>query len=355
MSPDQIQAWTIARLRGDDSMPLLYGGKEEEFPHEAIAAALGLEQETLTPEKRSAIIKGLRTIRRAVQEEFIDDAISDDSVIALARRWAEVVDRAQPPELANDARSLLDDALRAKPMSQSALPYLAAAAGRYAADPTADARLWHNLLELPETAALAFRKCLTIDSTDELAQHWIELYKKRLEEGWSTNMRLLTAALLEQSKDLDALQSATVRLIRKSHLAAKIQADLTSSRNPSIKCFVQRLGLRGAIDEAFRAFLADILPERFSLASEFADYSDYSTYVSEQYGKSTFNYWASILPDSYILGTQSSYRANPPFKQTDRFAHHRSVEPKASLHDTWRDRHRTPISEAESELILMED
>ena len=222
-------------------MPMVYNGKEVEHPHEAVAAALSIEGEPLMPEKRAAIISAMKEIRQTVQESFLEKTPTPDQ-LELGKRWAQVVDRSRPAELAGDAEFLLHACLYAVPVTQSVLAYIAAAASLYGTDcGLTSPRLWMQLLDFRETAALAFRRLLNTVDFNEAAQYWIELFKKKLAEDWPTNMRLLTVNLIKKAPSPEEAVRVLSGLLKDTDFAEKAKEELALSNNAEVQALVNIL------------------------------------------------------------------------------------------------------------------
>ena len=240
---EEIKAWSLKRLHGEDISSMIYYGKEAEKPHEAVAAAFVLPLEMLTPDKRSAIVDSMRNVRRELEDSFLDSTeITVDK--NLCDRWSEVIDLARPPELQKEARFLLRAAQEALPKTRSLLPALAAAATAYADKAELDSTLWRGLLRIPETAALAFQRLLRIESFEELADVWLELFRKRCNDGWPTNMRLLTLNLLNKATRRDEAIKHISKLLSRDSIATGAKAELESSSNTDLQNIAQNINLR---------------------------------------------------------------------------------------------------------------
>ncbi len=229
--PDDLKNWVLLRLSGEDSMPMLYQGKEVEHPHEAVAALFELGSEVLTLEKRKAVIGCLKEVRRSVSEALIEGNPTSNQV-EQARHWAEVVELAKPRELRNDARSFLDACMLAP--DSAALPSLAAAATAFAEPNGHDILFWNKLLENRNTAALAFRRLLSVEPFEQAAHYWVILFRNRVKERWPTNMRLLTAALLNKAPSDSNSASVLARLIDKAGLSMEVEEELKPSKDAKV-------------------------------------------------------------------------------------------------------------------------
>lgn len=261
---EEITAWSLKRLHGEDMSSMIYYGKETEKPNEAVAAAFVLPLETLTPDKRMAVLKSMRDVRRELEDAFLDSAEITDHK-NLCDRWSEVVDWARPPELQKEARFLLHAAQEALPKTRSLLPALAAAATAYAEKAELDSTLWRGLLRFPETAALAFQRLLRIESFEELVDIWLELFRKRCNDGWPTNMRLLTLNLLNKAaRRNDAIEHLS-KLLSKDSIAMSAKGELERSSNADLQNIAQNINVR---DLCFDRLLTIVLS---SMADNFDD------------------------------------------------------------------------------------
>lgn len=232
---EEITAWSLKRLHGEDMSSMIYYGKETEKPHEAVAAAFVLPSETLTPDKRIAIVKSMRDVRRELEESFLDFADNIDNK-DLCDRWSEVIDLARPPELHREARFLLRAAQEALPKTRNLLPALAAAATAYDDKAESDSTLWRGLLRFPETAALAFQRLLCTEPFEEMAKLWLELFRKRVDNDWPANMRILTLSLLKKAPEREqAIQILSKHLSRES-IAPRAKEELGLSNNADLRC-----------------------------------------------------------------------------------------------------------------------
>ena len=230
-SPADLKQWVLCRLRGEDSMPMVYQGKEVEHPHEAVAVLFGLSNEVLTLEKRRAIVAGLKEIRRFVSDACVDGTLTLQQV-EQARNWAEVVELAKPEELRNDARLFLD-AFMLVPNS-AALPALAAAATAFVESGSYGGLFWNKLLENRNTAALAFRRLLDIEPFEQAAQHWVKLLEKQVKEAWPTNVRMLVAALLNKAPFASNPELILAELIGRAGLNKEAERELKPSKNEKV-------------------------------------------------------------------------------------------------------------------------
>lgn len=232
---NELRAWADLRMSGQDTFPMLYAGKEVERPHEAVAAALGIPHETLTSEKRTAILAALRDIRKKLEDTFLGNG-DPSTEKERCDRWAEVVDLARPPELQKEARFLLRAAQEALPQTRSLLPALAAAATAYEERAEVDSALWKGLLQFPETAALAFQRLLRTESFEDIASVWLELFKKKVNEHWPANMRVLTASLLgKKARQKENAVQHLAELLSREGFADAACAELKLSRNADLK------------------------------------------------------------------------------------------------------------------------
>lgn len=231
---EEITAWSLKRLHGEDMSSMIYYGKETEKPHEAVAAAFVLPSETLTPDKRAAIVKSMRDVRRELEESFLDSTDIKDNK-DLCDRWSEVIDLARPPELQREARFLLRAAQEALPKTRNLLPALAAAATAYDDKAGSDSTLWRGLLRFPETAALAFQRLLCTEPFEEMAKLWLELFRKRVDNDWPANMRILTLSLLKKAPEREqAIQILSKHLSRES-IAPRAKEELGLSSNADLR------------------------------------------------------------------------------------------------------------------------
>ncbi|MDB6140558.1 MAG: hypothetical protein JWO94_3630 [Verrucomicrobiaceae bacterium] len=237
----EVKTWALNRLQGVDAMPMVYNGKEIEHPHEAVAAALGLAGDPLTPEKRAAILDAMGEIRQTVSTGFLRKAASPGQ-LELGKRWAEVVDRAKPAELAGEAESLLHACLYGRPLTQAVLPSVAAAASSYGSEcALISPQLWTQLLDIRETAALAFRKLLKTTGFNEAARLWIRLFENKLAGDWPTNMRVLTVPLIKKASSPEEALEVLSAQLKDKPFAAKAKEELASSGNALVQALVKRL------------------------------------------------------------------------------------------------------------------
>ena len=237
----ELKTWAGNRLRGVDVMPMVYNGKEVEYPHEAVAAALSIDGEPITPEKRAAIIEAMVEIRQSISTGFLRKAASPDQ-LELGKHWANVIDRARPVELAGEAESFLHACLYDRPQTQSILPYVAAAAASYGTDCVLTShQLWAQLMDIPETAALAFRKLLSTTDFNEAAKLWIKLFENKLAGNWPTNMRLLTVTLIKKAPSLEEAVRVLSGLLKGQAFAEKAKEELSVSRNAEVQALVKKL------------------------------------------------------------------------------------------------------------------
>ncbi|MFC5457232.1 hypothetical protein [Prosthecobacter fluviatilis] len=237
---EELNIWVQQRLDGEDGMPLLYQGKEIERPHEAVAAVFGLNQDVLTPAKRNGVIEALKNVRRAIQEEWVEGIVIPQHT-EKAKYWAEIISAVKPEELRKDARMLLEACLMAPVLAHSALPEIAAAATGYSETGEPDLVLWNKLLGKAQTAALAFRRLLEIESFTTMSRHWLELLKRRLQDKWPTNIRLLTAALLSKEPSNTAAIEQLATLVIQAGLGKQAVKELELSKNESVKDLVLNL------------------------------------------------------------------------------------------------------------------
>lgn len=254
---DDLRAWADRRLDGQDTFPMLYAGKEVERPHEAVAAALGIPDEILTPEKRAAVLAALRDVRKKLEDSFLGNG-DPSTEKERCDRWSEVVDLARPPELQKEARFLLRAAQEALPQTRSLLPALAAAATAYEERAEGDSALWKGLLQFPETAALAFQRLLRTESFEDMAGVWLGLFKKKVNKQWPANMRVLTASLLgKKARQKENAVQHLAELLRREIFADAACAELNLSRNADLKRLTGFVA--SSLDESLSSHLSFIM------------------------------------------------------------------------------------------------
>ncbi len=241
--PKDLEIWALERLRAESDIPLLFGGREPEAPHEAVAECFKLNAEILTREKRGALIGALRNSYHDLHENLARDKWSADQMAGL-EAWAEVVESAKPPELSSEAATLLHLCLERAEAVGAAVGLLASAVASQSSSEESNDRLWRQLLDLPQSAALAYRNLLPSISLEEAVEIWVALLDRHANANWPPNPRLLIVPLLRKAEESGESSqfSAILRpsLVSSSLLSTAI-AQLQRSKTESIRRLVDEL------------------------------------------------------------------------------------------------------------------
>lgn len=242
-SPEDLKDWALERLRGTNDRPLLYGSREPEAPHEAVAACLKLDEETLPQEKRAALIGALKISYRELHQALTDGTASDNQLVEL-QAWAEVVEAAKPSELSKQTSALLHACNLETGRTAPVLAQMAAAAAALPEAAEDDDILWRRLLEKPQSAALAFRRLLPALPLAEAARIWVELLRRHVKDEWPANPRLLLVALLkraEQPHKMEVMPAMIFEQLKTKDLFSDAFNTLQSSRTLAIREFLKEL------------------------------------------------------------------------------------------------------------------
>ncbi len=195
MSSDDLQKWVIRRLQDCRGPFFLGGDRADERPEDILVEMLN--DKTLPKERRDAILRGLKTFGARINETL---GVEQDSNLQGLQRWANVIDRAAPEELEAIVKAALTCAIYEDSAKREDVTALVRASLRYQTR-AEDTALWRALLQREETCAFAFTALLKIQGTSyPLANDLLELWKRRIENGWRVNTDLLTASFLRQDK-----------------------------------------------------------------------------------------------------------------------------------------------------------